>query len=70
MQYTWKTQCSKDVLFLLSDIQVNAIPIKIPARRFVPKDEVILKFMRKSKGTRMAVLVSFGYCNNLLQTVA
>lgn len=66
----WKTPHSKDVLFLLNDIQVNAIPIEIPARCFVAVDQIILKFLRKSKGTKIAVLVSCGCCNNLLQTVA
>lgn len=55
----WKTPHSKDVLFLLNDIQVNAVPIKIPARCFVAVDQIIPKFLRKSKGTKIASCLSF-----------
>lgn len=39
MFLNWKTQHSKDVNFSQIYIQVNAIPIKIPVRYFVDRED-------------------------------
>lgn len=41
------------ILSEITDIQVNSIPIKIPAGVSVDKEKIILKFMQKGKRTRI-----------------
>ena len=50
----WKTQCRKDVSSPKLIKVFNAIPIKIPAGVSVDLDKVILKFIWKDKGIRVA----------------
>ena len=45
MLMVWKIRPSKDINSFKIDIQVNSIPIKIPARVFVDKEKIILKFI-------------------------
>ena len=49
----WETQHWKDVI--LYKLTYCAIPIKITARNVVDINKIILKFMRKDKGTRIAI---------------
>lgn len=56
IQYTWIGRLSMDIDKDVHFLQVNATPIKIPARGFIDIDQIILKVIRKSKSTRIAVL--------------
>ena len=62
MSMDQKTQHSKNVSSLQIYIQVNSILVKIPIRFFVNTDKIILKFIWKSKGTRVVKTVFFLFC--------
>ena len=49
-----KTQHSKDVSSLKQVYRVSATPIKIPAKFFLYRDKIIIKFIWKGNGTRIA----------------
>ena len=50
----WKTQHTKDVISLKLMYRFNLIPTKISTWFFINIDKLVLKFMWKGKGSKLA----------------